>query len=146
MFSLFGWMRCWPTSRVVACKYADEYTAQNNDTKVFLRFLYCPSVFSVSCLSVSIKTHLKRQDTQTELMGNALKMGLIPCVHYWAWEQRKKTVTGDWRLLVLVSRSNLHPYQDDLLYVHVINADTRVFLRWLPLNMKHLCNFCRSQN
>ena len=35
---------------------------------------------------------------------------------------------------------------DDLLYVRVINAHTRVFLRWLPQNMKHLCNFCRSQN
>ena len=146
MFSLFGWMRCWPTSRVVACKYADEYTAQNNDTKVFLRFLCCPSVFSVSCLSVSIKTHKKKIRHADRADGKCTEKGLIPCVHYWAWEQRRKTVAEDWRLLVHISRSKLHPYQDDLLYVRVINAHTRVFLRWLPQNMKHLCNFCRSQN
>ena len=73
-------------------------------------------------------------------MVNALKMGLIPSRAHLA-AQREKAVTRTERFVVS-SRSKLDPYQDDLLYVCVIDSLTVDLLRGLPGNMNHLFTRC----
>ena len=63
-------------------------------------------------------------------MVNALKMGLIPCRAHLA-AQREKAV-NETEGFVVSSRSKLDPYQDDLLYVCVIDSLTVDFLRSTP--------------
>ena len=73
-------------------------------------------------------------------MVNALEIGLIPSRTYLA-AQRKKAVNGT-EGFVVSSRSKLDPYQDDLLYVCVIDSLTVDLLRGLPGNMKHSFTRC----
>ena len=67
-------------------------------------------------------------------------MGLISCRAHLA-AQREKAVHKT-EGFVVSSRSKLDPYQDDLLYVCVIDSLTVDFLRGLPRNMKHSFTRC----
>ena len=62
------------------------------------------------------------------LMVNALKLGLIPyLVHSVHSVKRLSSKTEGF---VVISRSKLHPYQDDSLQVLVINSSHSRFSSW----------------
>lgn len=71
-------------------------------------------MFLASCLYVPIKRYVDTADCE------CTEMGKIPCVHFAA----RKTEG-----FVVVSRAKLDPYQDDLLYVRVINVSHNGFHR-----------------
>ena len=70
-------------------------------------------------------------------MVNALDMGLIPCRAYSA-AQRKHYVSPKTEGFAVISRSKRDPYQDDLLYVRVINSSHNEFSSWVTAKYKTL--------
>ena len=80
---------------------------------------------------------VKRQDTYIyTLTVNALKIGPIHC-RADSPAQCKKAVNEDWwYCCYFILHSKLDPYQDDLLYVRVINSLRGGFLRGFPRNTK----------
>ena len=104
-------------------------------------FAFCErcylSVFFVSCLSVSVK----RQDTYIYIhwrwMHWKLDQFIVVRIHL---HSVKKAVNEDWwYCCYFILHSKLDPYQDDLLYVRVINSLRGGFLRGFPRNTKHNC-------